>query len=87
MKIEAQRTPRSKVEGVLILVVMIAGRVGFAFWLFRQALNFIGNFQTRQSAVEHRGEWLTSDSRRGYCSAVVDSGDNNVGLPCAMDLL
>ena len=33
-------------------------RVGFAFWLFWQALNFIGNFQTGQSAAQHRGEWF-----------------------------
>ena len=31
-------------------------RAGFAFWLFWQALNFIGNFQTGQSAAQHRGE-------------------------------
>ena len=32
-------------------------RVGFIFWFLWQTLNFIGDFQTRESAAAHRGEW------------------------------
>ncbi|MEO5718063.1 MAG: hypothetical protein ABIR29_05770 [Chthoniobacterales bacterium] len=33
-------------------------RIWFVAALLGQILNFIGNFQTRRSALAHHGEWL-----------------------------